>query len=237
MIGSCALEWNTQQGASGRSFVYNLRLPGQYYDVETGLSYNTWRDYDPGTGRYVESDPIGLKGGIDTYAYAKDGPGLLVDPFGLFSLTIQDSWSAVGSLPAAGQIGGTGASTGASCQCTCGNSSSKLVGCVGHVYITVGILTGLPPSADAFARHSESQHVLDLVDASGRYREVGEFTEQDQRSRTFSSKEECEKRSAQRIREALAAAVSQVFQESGRRWDASGQHQYYPWYNPIGWVR
>ena len=41
----------------------NLRLPGQYYDRETGLLYNYFRDYDSSTGRYVEADPIGLKGG------------------------------------------------------------------------------------------------------------------------------------------------------------------------------
>jgi len=42
----------------------NLRFPGQYYDVETELHYNYFRDYDPTIGRYVESDPIGLEGGF-----------------------------------------------------------------------------------------------------------------------------------------------------------------------------
>jgi RHS repeat-associated protein len=41
------------------TFVYNLCHPGQYYDAETGLNYNYFGDYDPQTGRYVESDPIG----------------------------------------------------------------------------------------------------------------------------------------------------------------------------------
>jgi RHS repeat-associated protein len=64
--------------------IYNLRFPGQYYDQETGLNYNYLRDLDPTTGRYVESDPIGLyDGGWSTYAYANGDPIIYVDPFGL----------------------------------------------------------------------------------------------------------------------------------------------------------
>jgi len=61
----------------------NVILPGQYYDAETGLSYNYMRDYDPATGRYVESDPIGLNGGINPYRYAYDSPLEYLDDFGL----------------------------------------------------------------------------------------------------------------------------------------------------------
>ncbi|MDJ0863508.1 MAG: RHS repeat-associated core domain-containing protein [Gammaproteobacteria bacterium] len=59
-----------------------LRLPGQYFDAETGLHYNYFRDYDPGTGRYLESDPIGLSGGLNTYLYAEANPVRFVDPYG-----------------------------------------------------------------------------------------------------------------------------------------------------------
>ncbi len=64
-------------------FSYNLRLPGQFYDSETGLNYNYFRDYDPGIGRYVQSDPIGLDGGINTYSYVASNPLTRVDPEGL----------------------------------------------------------------------------------------------------------------------------------------------------------
>ena len=57
-------------------------LPGQYYDQETGTTYNDTRDYDSRIGRYIQSDRIGLEGGINTYAYVKNQPLLLSDPTG-----------------------------------------------------------------------------------------------------------------------------------------------------------
>jgi RHS repeat-associated protein len=64
-------------------FKYNLRFPGQYYDAETRLHYNYHRDYDPTIGRYMESDPIGLDGGVNTFAYVKNSPIRFYDPLGL----------------------------------------------------------------------------------------------------------------------------------------------------------
>ena len=60
-------------------FSYGLRFPGQYFDAETGYHQNRWREYDPKTGRYVQSDPMGLAAGWNTYAYALSNPLTYID--------------------------------------------------------------------------------------------------------------------------------------------------------------
>jgi RHS repeat-associated protein len=107
----------TQNPSSLGTFVYNLRFPGQYYDSETGLNYNYFRDYDPQVGRYVESDPIGLHGGINSYTYLRGNSIGLIDPFGLYCLSdaaIDAIGGSVGGAVTGGLIAGpAGAAFGA----------------------------------------------------------------------------------------------------------------------------
>ncbi|MEA3192446.1 MAG: hypothetical protein QOD26_779 [Betaproteobacteria bacterium] len=68
------------------TFEFPVRFPGQYFDKETALAYNYFRDYDPTVGRYIQSDPIGLEGGLNTYLYVGGSPLLSSDPLGLLEI-------------------------------------------------------------------------------------------------------------------------------------------------------
>jgi RHS repeat-associated protein len=74
---------NEDPGSTGQPFHLNARMPGQELDAETGFFHNGFRDYDPASGRYVESDPLGLAAGWNTYAYVGGDPVMRMDPFGL----------------------------------------------------------------------------------------------------------------------------------------------------------
>ena len=83
--------WEASHTPLGQAIVnrqdieFNLRFPGQYADAETGTHYNYLRDYDPRTGRYLTSDPVGLQGGDNTYAYASNDVLGAIDVLGLSS--------------------------------------------------------------------------------------------------------------------------------------------------------
>lgn len=74
--------WGDVQSETGGDFKCPVRFPGQWFDEESGLHYNRWRYYDPGMDRFISSDPIGLRGGLNAYRYCPN-PINWIDPTGL----------------------------------------------------------------------------------------------------------------------------------------------------------
>jgi len=83
---------------------FNLRF-GQYYDAESGLSYNRFRYYDANVGRYVSADPIGQGGGANVFQYSQMNPLRVIDLLGLRSLTPEECKKIRALLDAEEQYG------------------------------------------------------------------------------------------------------------------------------------
>ncbi len=159
---------------NGKDVVVNLRFAGQYFDRETNLHYNYFRTYDPTTGRYTQSDPIGLFGGLNTYGYAESNPLYWIDPTGKIAInagaaavgaaigavsagvTAAVSGGSVGQVAAAAAIGAAGGAVagftfGAAGSIAIGGAASSAIGSVAGQAVTGGTVDGGSVAMSAFA--------------------------------------------------------------------------------------
>lgn len=139
---------NEDPDRDGQTITFNLRFPGQYYDAESGLHYNWHRYYDPSLGRYLQSDPIGLRGGLNTFGYVGANPVINVDPHGLVSLTVGGSMN---STPGKGAGGGGGVYISSG-----GDSGQGGYGVYGMNSTTTGFNAGAGISIDVLSGGTET---------------------------------------------------------------------------------
>jgi RHS repeat-associated protein len=174
---------NTNPAGLG-ALTFNLRHPGQFADAESGLFYNYFRDYDSTSGRYVQSDPIGLAGGINTYLYANASPLMYADPNGLNPYT----WPYICSQMGFGSLCGSSPQplppiTQFLCKCKGGDGggyappgaggtpnmssygNSAAAGSLGTA--AAGSVVGIYAVAQGGAAHSVLAHEVALVGARG----------------------------------------------------------------------
>jgi RHS repeat-associated protein len=130
---------NADPDGDGVAFELALRFPGQQATDASGLFYNYQREYDPAVGRYSQSDPIGLIGGISTFSYAGLSPQGKIDSLGLATWTGTMSFGGTG----VGLVGGVaGARLSLTSECLNGRQASVEV-----VFAGVGVGAGSPVSA------------------------------------------------------------------------------------------
>lgn len=246
--GTAVWTWNSDPFGNGQptgSFTYNLRHPGQYYDAETGHVYNYYRDYDSSTGRYIESDPIGLNGGFDTYAYVSDDPSNVVDASGLLGWNVSQQMTAedveTGQKYAA--VPGYAAHTiqpddaaitvfsaidvVSDCRCN-GDGSFSFIGYNVTIKIRAHVRGGLPATEESWLKRAEGDHIQDgMTWANGDGRNIAQGAEEAFAGSVYGSLEDCQTRTyPSELQQTLRAAADAEAKQSALKWDKPGLHDF-----------
>ncbi len=231
---------NQDPDQDGAAFVLDMRFPGQRYDAASGLNYNYFRDYDPTTGRYTQSDPMGLMAGVSTYGYVSGTPLAWSDMFGLLQWTTNPVvWSptlAPGLQTRTFPGDGISTVTGSilarttldwsiSSLCVCGGGGYSL----GEYKVNFSLIVFLrrrfdSPDQRRETRRAELDHVRDFSGWIEGEKEAAREMENSMRQRVFSTASECEKVAQQSMQQLLEVGAKRAAVDSAAKWDASGRH-------------
>lgn len=233
-----------ERPASG-SYALNARFAGQYFDSESGLNYNLHRDYEPGTGRYIESDPIGLKGGVGTYGYVSASPMRYADLLGLLQWTssaavyetdyVNNSTFTMipGAMPDTvdpGSLAVTAAtwSIDPVCHCNGGQYAFDEYKVDFHAIVHLRRRVEYPDQGEySWVRQKEGDHVRDFAAwAQGRGKSIAQGDENDLRGSQYKDELTCIQTAKSRLQTDFYNSVLPAIRDSYNKWDASGQHSW-----------
>ena len=206
--------------------------------------YNYFRDYDASVGRYIQSDPLGLRAGPNTFGYVGGNPLINLDPTGLLNWSYQGtSWSnnlgpgstyspypggAQISLP--GNVGGaTGIDWSINAERECVGGGFRLKEFSVRLTTFVQLRNSYPrgPDQAAWSARAEGDHVSDInMWQGGDGRGAAAAAEQSAKGRQFGSAKECEAWSVAYMNSALTTSFQGAAASSHNRWDRWGQHNY-----------
>ena len=224
----------------GRNLRFDLRFPGQKFDIGSKLFYNYHRDYEPETGRYIQSDPIGLRGGVATYAYSGSSPLTAIDPLGLLVWRFESVQWIGGFVPGMPTTSYPGANQGAFNQDTCARTTldwSITARCVcgpggfildeiEAIFSPIVLMKSRfeSPATRRATRRDEMDHVNDLDDWVSSERQTGERIEAEMKRRSFATESECKIASEEALDASLKSTVEAAFRASKAKWDISLKH-------------
>ncbi len=232
---------NQNPDADAIQFSFNMRYPGQRYDAASGLNYNYLRDYDAATGRYTESDPLGLVASPSSYSYVDGAPLGWADKFGLLKWGFNPvQWRVFGTttmtypgtIPndvAPNSLARTTIDWNINSTCVCNGGGFGL----GEFTVDITPVVFLRQSYRSLderssTRRAEMDHVGDWQRWSSSTRTRAQALEDSSKGAAFPTQDACKQASNAAMFRLLQSTAGPANDASALYWDASGRHDYVP---------